>query len=137
ECSPTSWLCSMWWTCYSSLGSGLMSARSNSRSSRSRTISMCRRPRKPQRKPKPSACEVSRSVKSAARVRRKRSRAERLRGLRLVEQCGVVELQALERVAQLRVLVRIGREEPGEDHWLHFLVAPQALGLRGARRTLG
>ena len=35
------------------------SSRSYSRSSRSRTMSMCRRPRKPQRKPKPSAWEVS------------------------------------------------------------------------------
>src|SRR5574343_1126459 len=39
---------------------------SNSRSRRSCTISMCRRPRKPQRKPKPRACETSGSNCSAA-----------------------------------------------------------------------
>ena len=33
--------------------------RLNSRSSRSRTISICNRPRKPQRKPNPSATDVS------------------------------------------------------------------------------
>src|SRR5208283_1336617 len=42
------------------------SSRSYSRSRRSRTMSMCRSPRKPQRKPKPSASEVSGSHDSAA-----------------------------------------------------------------------
>ena len=46
----------MW---YSTDGAVEMSDRPNSRSSRSRTISMWSRPRKPQRKPKPSAPEVS------------------------------------------------------------------------------
>ena len=54
--------------------------------------------------------------------------AERLRGLGLVEERAVVQLQPLERVAELRVLVRVGREEPGEDHRLDFLVAGQRLG---------
>ena len=54
--------------------------------------------------------------------------AERLRGLRLVEERRVVQLQPLERVAQLGVLVRVGREEPGEDHRLDVLVAGQRLG---------
>ena len=58
--------------------------------------------------------------------------AERLRGLRLVEERGVVQLQALERVAQLRVLVGVGREEPGEDHRLDFLVARAAARPRDA-----
>ena len=40
-------------------GTVVMRARSNSRSSRSWTISMCSSPRKPQRNPKPSAVEVS------------------------------------------------------------------------------
>ena len=56
--------------------------------------------------------------------------AERLRGLRLVEERGVVQLQLLERVAQLRVVVGVGREEPGEDHRLDVLVAGQRLGRR-------
>ena len=54
--------------------------------------------------------------------------AERLRRLRLVEQRPVVELQPLERVAQLGVLVGVRREEPREDHRLHVLVAGQRLG---------
>ena len=37
--------------------------------------------------------------------------AERLRGLGLVEERAVVQLQPLERVAELRILVRVGREE--------------------------
>ena len=40
-------------------GTVVTRSRSNSRSSRSCTTSMCSRPRKPQRKPKPSAVEVS------------------------------------------------------------------------------
>ena len=56
--------------------------------------------------------------------------AERLRGLRLVEERAVVQLQPLERVAQLRVGVRVRREEPREDHRLDLLVARQRL-LRG------
>ena len=60
--------------------------------------------------------------------------AERLRRLGLVEERGVVQLQPLERVAQLRVVVRVGREEPREDHRLDVLVAGQRLG---GRRALG
>ena len=60
--------------------------------------------------------------------------AERLRRLRLVEERGVVQLQLLERVAQLRVVVGVGREEAGEDHRLHVLVARQRLGRRPLRR---
>ena len=44
---------------YTTFGAVEMRLRSNSRSRRSRTISMCSRPRKPQRKPKPSAVDDS------------------------------------------------------------------------------
>ena len=44
--------------------------------------------------------------------------AERLRGLGLVGERRVVELQLLERVAQLLVVVGVGREEAGEHHRL-------------------
>ena len=46
-------------TWYSTDGADAMRSRSNSRSSRSWMISMCSRPRKPHRKPKPSAPELS------------------------------------------------------------------------------
>ena len=54
--------------------------------------------------------------------------AERPRRLRLVEERGVVQLQALQRVAQLGVLVGVAREETGEHHRLDILVAGQRLG---------
>ena len=60
--------------------------------------------------------------------------AERLRRLGLVEERGVVQLQLLERVAQGRVLVGVGREEPGEDRRLHVLVAGERLSRRPALR---
>ena len=74
---------------------------------------MCSRPRKPQRKPKPSAD----------------------RGLRLEEERRVVQPQLLERVAQLGVLVAFDRIEPGEDHRLQLLEAGERLGRRA--RGLG
>ena len=46
-------------TWYSTDGAEAMRSRPNSRSSRSWTISMWSRPRNPQRKPKPSATELS------------------------------------------------------------------------------
>ena len=46
-------------TRYSTPGAVVTRSMLNSRSSRSWTISMCSRPRKPQRKPKPSATDVS------------------------------------------------------------------------------
>ena len=61
--------------------------------------------------------------------------AERLRRLGLVEERGVVELEPLERVAQLGVLVGVAREEAGEDHRLDVLVARQRL--RGGRALAG
>ena len=48
-------------------GAVVIRSRSNSRSSRSWTISMCSRPRKPQRNPKPSAVDVSGSKKNERR----------------------------------------------------------------------
>ena len=54
--------------------------------------------------------------------------AERLRRLGLVEERGVVQLELLERVAKLRIVVGVGREEAGEDRRLHVLVARERLG---------
>src|SRR5216117_967224 len=50
---------SVLWTWYSTFGTVLIRSRLNSRSSRSRTISMWSRPRNPQRKPKPRATDDS------------------------------------------------------------------------------
>ena len=52
--------------------------------------------------------------------------AERRRGLRLVDQRGVVELQLVERVAQVRVVVAVDRVQPGEHHRLRVAVARRA-----------
>jgi hypothetical protein len=60
-------------TWYTTLGAVVIRSWSNSRSSRSCTISMCSRPRKPQRKPK----------------------AQRLADLGLVVQRGIIELELL------------------------------------------
>ena len=60
--------------------------------------------------------------------------AERLRRLGLVRERPVVELQPLERVAQLRVVVGVGREDPGEDHRLHVLVSGKRSGRGTASR---
>ena len=59
--------------------------------------------------------------------------AERVRRLGLVDERRVVELEPLERVAELRVVVGVGREEPGEDHRLDVLVAGQRPRRRAAR----
>ena len=53
--------------------------------------------------------------------------AQRLRGLRLVGQRRVVQLQPLQSVAQLRVRVGVGREQAREHHRLDVLVARQRL----------
>ena len=52
-------------TRYSTVGAVVMSSSSNSRSSRSWTISRCSRPRKPHRNPKPRAAEFSGSNERA------------------------------------------------------------------------
>jgi hypothetical protein len=64
-------------TWYTTPGAVAISARSNSRSSRACTMSACSRPRKPQRKPKPSASLVSGSKLKAASLRRSFSSASR------------------------------------------------------------
>ena len=73
-------------------------------------MSMCSSPRKPQRKPKP----------------------ERVDGLGLPGQRGVVEGELLERVAQVRVVVGVDREQAAEHHRLDLAVAGQRLGDRAA-----
>ena len=83
-------------------------SRSNSRVSRSCTISRWRRPRKPQRKPKPSAA----------------------RGLRLVGEGGVVEPELADRGAQILEIGGVDREEAAEDHRLRRPEAGQRLGRR-------
>ena len=57
--------------------------------------------------------------------------AERLGGLRLPGEGGVVEGQLLERVAQVFVAVGVDREEPAEDHRPHLAVALERLRRRG------
>ena len=69
---------------------------------------MCSRPRKPQRKPKPSA---------GGR-------------LRLVDQRGVVQPKLVQRVAQLRVVVAVQRVQAGEHHRPGVRVTGQRLGRR-------
>ena len=49
--------------------------------------------------------------------------AERGRGLRLVLETRVVQLELLERVAQFGIFVRLRRVKPGEDHAVDVLVA--------------
>ena len=83
---------------------------SNSRSSRSWTISMWSSPRKPQRKPKPSASDVSGSKWNDASFSRSFSSASR----------------------SSRILAAFDRIEPGEDHRLHFLEAGERLERRAA-----
>jgi hypothetical protein len=63
--------------------------------------------------------------------------AERGGRLGLVDQRGVVELELLQGVAELRVVGAVERVEPGEHHGPWVLVAAErlgrALGLRGDR----
>ena len=92
-------------TAYSTDGAEAIRSRSNSRSSRSWTISMCSKPRKPQRKPVPSATDVS------------GANADR----------GVVEVQFLERVAQLREVLATDWVDARENERLGRLVAGQRL----------
>ena len=67
-------------TRYSTFGVVASSSRSYSRSRRSRTMSMCSRPRNPQRKPKPSAWDVSGSQRSEASFSESFSSASRRSG---------------------------------------------------------
>jgi hypothetical protein len=54
--------------------------------------------------------------------------AQRRRGLRLVGERGVVELELVEGVAQVGVVRAVDRVEPGEDHRLGVAVAAQGVG---------
>ena len=89
-------------------GAVAIRSRLNSRSSRSWMISRCSRPRKPQRKPKPSAA----------------------RGLHLVGEAGVVEAQPAHRGAQVLEIGGVDREEAAEHHRLRRLEAGQRRGGR-------
>ena len=95
-------------TRYSTDGADAISSSENSRSRRSWTISMWRRPRNPQRKPKPRAIELS-----ASNVK-----------------LGVVEVQLLHRVAKQRVVLARDRVDPREDEALGGQVAGQRRGRR-------
>ena len=66
---------------------------------------------------------VQQAEKAAAKAE-----AERLRGLGLVDRAASFKRELLERVAQLAVLVALGREQAAEDHGLDDLVARQRLG---------
>ena len=55
------------------------------------------------------------------------SEAESLRRLGFVEEGGVVQLQLLQCVPQLRIVVGVGREQAGEDHRFHVLVSRNRL----------
>ena len=96
-------------TWYSTFGVVASSSRSYSRSRRSRTMSMCSRPEE-------AAAEAE---------------PERLRGLGLPAQRGVVQRQLLQRVAQVGVVVGVHREEAAEDHRLDLAVARAARLGRG------
>ena len=58
--------------------------------------------------------------------------AERVGGLGLPRQRRVVERELLERVAQVRVVVGVDREQAAEDHRLDVAVAGQRLASRRA-----
>ena len=59
--------------------------------------------------------------------------AEGFGGLGLVVEGGVVELELLERVAQLGIVLAVDREETAEDHGGDVAIARQRFG----GRTLG
>jgi hypothetical protein len=96
---------------YCTLGAVVIRLRSNSRSSRSWMISMCRRPEE-------AAAEAE---------------AERRRRLRLVGHRGVVEHQLAQRVLEVLVVGGVDREHAGEHHRLDRLEA----GQRRRARAIG
>ncbi len=55
------------------------------------------------------------------------AKTQRLRGLRLEGQRGIVELQFVQRFAQVLVIIRFGRVDAGKDHRLGCPVAWQRL----------
>ena len=62
------------------------------------------------------------------------AKAKRLAALRLVRERGIVELQLLQRIAQVVVVVRVARVEAGKDHRLERAVAGQLLRRRLRRQ---
>ncbi len=116
----------LWTSTFAAVGERHLEAapRARSRAARGRTRARGARARCPcaaargsrQRKPKPSASER----------------------LGLEAQRGVVELELVERVAQLGVAVGVDREEPAEDHRLDLAVAWQRLsgGIRARRQRV-
>src|SRR5580704_10995674 len=56
--------------------------------------------------------------------------AERLRILRLADEARIVEAQLLDRIAQRRILIGLGRIEARENHRLQFLETFERLGRR-------
>ena len=98
------------WMRYTTDGAVAIRSRSNSRVSRSWMISRCSSPRKPQRKPKPSAAEVSGFVVEA----------------------GIVQPQPAQRFAQLLEVVGVHRIEAAPHHRHRRLEPGQRLGRRRA-----
>ncbi len=99
-------------TSYTTVGAVVMRSMSNSRSRRSCTISMCSRPRKPQRKPKPSACDTSGSYCRDASLSLSFSRDSRRAsywlastGYRPANTCGLTSLKPGSGSAALRAMV--------------------------------
>ena len=63
------------------------------------------------------------------------AKAQRRRGLGLVDQRGVVELQLFQRVAQRLIVLAVHRIEPGKDHRLGRADSRAAARRAGARRV--
>ena len=95
-------------------GSVVTRSRSNSRSSRSWMISICSRPRKPQRKPKPSADG----------------------GLRLEGQGRIVELELFKRVAQVGIFGAVLRDRCRRTPWAAPCGSPAAARRRDRRASV-
>lgn len=69
--------------------------------------------------------QVQQAQESAAEAE-----AQGHRGLRLIVQRGVVQLELVQRITQHGVVRAVHRIQPGEDHGLGFLVAAERLGGR-------
>ena len=100
-------------TRYTTVGAVVSRVRSNSRSSRSWTISRCSSPRNPQRNPNPSASDVSGSK----------------------ENDGVVQLELLQRPLEVEVVLALDRVQAREDHGPDLAEARQRA--RGGAVRLG
>src|ERR1039457_4132013 len=143
-------------TRYRTPGAVVMRSMSNSRSRRSCTISRCSRPRKPQRKPKPGATELSASKLKALSLSRSFSSASRSRpcscdsiGYSPANTMGLISsnpgsgsaagssastmvspILASETVLMLANMNPIYRIQPGEHHGLDLFESGQRLGGR-------